>query len=68
MNAHGTKLTAITRELWNQWLTTKEYWQDAKAAEFEKKYLDDLLSSVNKAVLVIEELDKLEGKIKNDCE
>jgi hypothetical protein len=68
MNAYGTKLTAITRELWNQWMTTKDSWQDAKALEFEKKYLDDLLSSVNKAVIVIEELDKLAGKIKKDCE
>jgi Cdc6-like AAA superfamily ATPase len=68
MNAHGTKMTAITRELWNQWMTTKESWQDAKAVEFEKKYLEDLLASVNKAVIVIEELDKLTSKIKKDCE
>lgn len=68
MNAYGTKLTAITRELWNQWMTAKESWQDAKAVEFEKRYLDDLIGSVNKAVIVIEELDKLAGKIKKDCE
>ena len=42
MNAHGTKMTAITRELWNQWMTTKESWQDAKAVEFEKKYLEHI--------------------------
>jgi Cdc6-like AAA superfamily ATPase len=68
MNAYGTKLTAITRELWNQWMTAKESWQDAKAIEFEKRYLEDLIGSVNKAVIVIEELDKLASKIKKDCE
>lgn len=49
-------------------MTAKESWQDAKAVEFEKKYLEDLMASVNKAVIVIEELDKLAGKIKKDCE
>lgn len=68
MNASGTRLSAITKELWNQWLQTKDYWQDSRAAEFERRYLEELLSNVDKAVTVIEQLDKLVTKIKRDCE
>jgi len=68
MNANGTRLSAITKELWMHWMQTKEYWQDAKAIEFERKYLEDLVSSVDKAVGVIEQLDKIVSKIRKDCE
>ena len=56
------------RELWNQWQQTKEYWQDAKSEEFERKYLQELVTSVDKTVSVIEQLDKLITKIRKDCE
>ncbi len=68
MNANGTRLSAVTKELWNQWLQTREYWQDAKSEEFQRRYLDDLVASVDKAVTVIEQLDKLVNKIRKDCE
>lgn len=55
-------------ELWNQWQQTREYWRDAKAEEFQHKYLDELMSSVDKTVGVIEQLDKLMTRIRNDCE
>jgi hypothetical protein len=68
MNANGSRLDGLTRDLWNQWLLTKEYWQDTKSEEFGQKYLEELLSSVNKTVGVIEQLDKVISKIKRDCE
>jgi len=68
MNAHGSRLSAITKELWLQWQQTREYWQDAKSEEFERKFLEELMSSVDKTVAVIEELDKLTSRIKSDCE
>jgi chemotaxis signal transduction protein len=68
MNVHGSRLSAITKELWLQWQQTREYWQDAKSEEFERKYLEELVSSADKTVTVIEELDKLISKIKSDCE
>ena len=68
MKASGTRLSAITKELWNQWLQTREYWQDTKAEEFQRRYLEELVSSVEKAVTVIEQLDKLGDKIRKDCE
>ena len=68
MNANGTRLEGITKELMGQWQQTRQYWCDAKSAEFEHKYLDELFASVDKAVGVIEQLDKLLTKIRKDCE
>jgi hypothetical protein len=68
MNSNASRLFAITKELARQWEQTKEYWQDSKSREFERKYLEDLLASVDKTVTVIESLDKLVMKIKKDCE
>jgi len=68
MNANGARLEAITRELWLQWQQTKQYWADDKSREFEQKYLQELVQSVDKSVAVIEQLDKLISRIKRDCE
>ena len=68
MNANGTRLSATTKELWNQWQQTKEYWRDSKSDEFEHRYLEELVASVDKTVMVIEQLDKLITKIRKDCE
>jgi len=67
MSASGARLEALTKELRAQWFRTKEYWTDAKSAEFEARYLEELFSSVDRAVLVIDQLDKLVAKIKKDC-
>lgn len=68
MSASGTRLTALTRELWLKWQQTKESWRDSKSLEFEAKYLSDLLPSVDKTVSVIDQVDKLLAKIRKDCE
>jgi hypothetical protein len=68
MSASGSRLEALTKDLRVQWSRTKEYWTDAKSREFEHKYLEELLASVDRAVLVIDQLDKLILKIKRDCE
>jgi hypothetical protein len=63
-----TRLATVTRDISNQWDQTKHYWQDTKAQEFEREYIELLQTSVEKAVSVIDELDKLIAKIKHDCE
>lgn len=68
MSANGARLEATTKGLRAQWQQTKQYWSDAKSAEFEHKFLEELFSSVDRAVSVIDQLDKLLGKIKKDCE
>jgi hypothetical protein len=64
----GTRLAMLTKELMLKWRETRQFWQDAKSEEFEKKYLDELQGSVDSAVTVIDKLDKLITKIRKDCE
>jgi hypothetical protein len=54
--------------LWTQWQQTKAYWKDAKSLEFERKYMEELLASVERAATVMEQLDKLITKVRKDCE
>jgi hypothetical protein len=68
MSGNGSKLTALTRQLSAQWQQTKDYWHDAKSHEFERKYIDELLAGVDKAVTVMDQVDKLVTKIRSDCE
>ena len=68
MNANGTRLEGLTKELWLQWQQTRSSWRDAKADEFQHKYLEELVAGVGKAVAVIEQLDKLVTKIRHECE
>lgn len=68
LRANGSKLQAVTRELANQWQLTREYWRDIKSLEFEQKYMAELLAGVDRALTVIEQLDRIVTKIRSDCE
>jgi len=68
MKASGSRLSGLTNELRAQWQDTKSYWKDAKSQEFEHRYMEELLASVDRAVTVIDQLDKLITKIRQDCE
>jgi hypothetical protein len=68
MSASGARLEALTKDLRVRWQQTREHWVDAKSLEFEHKYLEELFASVDRAVMVIEQLDKVILKIKKDCE
>lgn len=68
MSAGGARLEALTKDLRVHWLQTKEHWSDAKTYEFEHQYLEELFTSVDRAVAVIDQLEKLLAKVKKDCE
>lgn len=68
MSGAGHRLGALTKDLATRWQRTRESWRDIKADEFQREYLDELQSSVDKAMQVIEQLDKLMAKIRSDCE
>ena len=68
MMASGNRLSGITKELRAHWLDTKTYWKDSKSQEFEHRYMEELLASVDRTVTVIDQLEKLLTKIKTDCE
>jgi hypothetical protein len=67
-SANGKILVMATKELSRKWGETKESWQDAKSRDFEQKYLFDLFSSVDRAVPVFDDLDKLLSRVRSDCE
>jgi hypothetical protein len=68
VSGNGAKLMALTRALVQEWNQTKECWRDAKCEEFERRYIQELTAGVDRAVTVIDQLDKLITKIRKDCE
>ncbi len=68
LNSNRASLAAMTKELARQWQETKHFWNDSKAQEFEKKYIEELFSSVDTAMAVIDQLEKVTTKIRRDCE
>jgi hypothetical protein len=70
MSLSGSKsrLAAITKELSLQWSDTKNHWRDAKALEFERRYLQELFVSLDRTMTAIEKLDDVLKKVRSDCE
>ena len=68
ISANGKQLVAATKDLVRRWEETKESWQDAKAIEFEQKYLFELLAAMERAAPVFDDLDKLLNRARSDCE
>ena len=68
MKASGSRLEAITKELHLQWQQTKEHWADAKSLEFEQRFLSDLITTVDRAAPVFDDLEKVLSRVRNDCE
>jgi formate-dependent phosphoribosylglycinamide formyltransferase (GAR transformylase) len=70
MSLSGSKnrLVAITKELSNRWDETKNYWRDAKAQEFEQRYMAELFVNVDKTIAVMDKLNEMATKVRNDCE
>ena len=68
LNARKARLVAITKELSNRWDETKNYWRDAKCQEFEQRYMAELFANVDKTITVMEKLNEVVTKVRNDCE
>jgi hypothetical protein len=67
-SANGTQLASLTKELLARWRQTREYWMDAKAREFEERYMLELEAGVNAAINSIGNLERVLGKVRSDCE
>lgn len=68
LSANGARISALTKDLANRWQETREHWLDAKSREFDQKYMEQLVSNVDTAVSIVEQLNKLAEKIRSDCE
>ncbi len=68
VNASRARLMALTRDLMIGWDDTRAHWRDARAVEFEQRYIGELRAQVERAAGVLEKLDQLLTRVRNDCE
>jgi len=68
LNASRSRLQALTKQVAADWSRTREHWRDAKAAEFEARYMNDLLTRVTGSMAHFETLERVIAKIRHDCE
>ena len=67
-SASGARLAALTKELLNRWQQTRESWMDAKAREFDERYMLELESMVKSATTGIANLERVIRNVRSDCE
>ena len=67
-SASGARLAALTKELLNRWQQTRECWMDAKAREFDERYMLELESMVKSATTGIANLEIVLRNVRSDCE
>jgi len=67
-SASGARLEALTKELLGRWQQTRECWMDAKAREFDERYMLELESMVRSAATNIANLESVIRKVRSDCE
>jgi len=60
-------LGAALQNLEVAWQEVRGHWRDAKAVEFEERYLKELPSRTTQASAVMAEIDKILKKAKSDC-
>jgi hypothetical protein len=68
MTASKNRLMGLTKELRAEWEQTRQYWNDAKSREFEKRFLEELMAGVNLAVTNIDALERVISQVRSDCE
>jgi hypothetical protein len=70
MSLSGNKgrLMGLTRDISLEWAETKNYWRDVKSEEFERRFMAELSAHVNRAVIVMEQMEELLKKVRSDCE
>jgi hypothetical protein len=60
-------LAAALQNLNVAWQEVSGYWRDAKAIEFEERYLKELPSRATQAGTVMGEIEKVLKKARNEC-
>jgi len=67
MTGSNNRLMGLTKELRAEWEQTKQFWHDAKSAEFEQRFLDELFDAVNQTMTNIDSLERILAKIHDEC-
>ena len=64
----GARLNALTKQLEGQWRQTRQAWSDAKAAEFEARFMHELTTVANLTCAGIDNLEQILRNLRHDCE
>ena len=68
LNANKSRLISLTKEITLRWAETKTHWRDARSAECEHRFMQELSPRVNQAAAAVEQLEELFKHIRKDCE
>lgn len=68
VRAAGNVMAAATKQLWRNWEDARHEWRDAKADDFEQKYLVELQASVDRAGIVLGQIEKILAQARDECE
>jgi hypothetical protein len=68
MSGNKGRLMGLTRDISLEWAETKNYWRDVKSQEFDSRFMTELSAHVNRAILVLEQMEDLLKKVRSDCE
>jgi len=68
VRAAGNVLAAATKQLSRSWDNARHEWRDAKAEEFEKKHLVELQATVDRAGVVLNQIEKILSQAQEECE
>lgn len=60
-------LSAALQNLHVAWQEVRGHWRDAKALEFEERFLKELPTRATQATSLMAEIDKIVKKVKHDC-
>jgi UTP:GlnB (protein PII) uridylyltransferase len=64
----GARLTALTKQLEEQWRQTRQSWTDAKADEFEERFMRELETVANVTCAGIDNLEQILRNLRTECE
>ena len=68
ISSNGKTVVVLTRQLAVAWEETRQHWHDGKSEEFEKRFVDELISTVDRVAPVFDELQRVLNRIRNECE
>jgi hypothetical protein len=64
----SSTLAQSAKNLSAAWQEAQAHWRDAKAAEFQREYLDEIPALIGKSREALEELERVLRKVRSDCE
>jgi hypothetical protein len=68
LSASKNRLVGLNKELSSRWEETRNSWRDTKSLEFEQRYMSELFANVDRTVTILDKLNELLAKVRNDCE